>query len=132
VTADFRHRVDVRYLEVDRQGVVFNMWYLAYLDDAMTGYLRERGIAYEQLIADGLEVQLVHTDIDWSGAVRWQDDVWIEVRTATVGTTSFSLGFVITVAGRPVCRARTVYVLVADDGSGKRPLSAAHRAALTG
>ena len=30
----FTHRFDVRYLEADQQGVVFNMWYLAYFDDA--------------------------------------------------------------------------------------------------
>jgi acyl-CoA thioester hydrolase len=131
VTTDFRHRVEVRYLEVDRQGVVFNMWYLAYFDDAMTAYLRAHGMSYEQLIADGFEVQLVHTEVDWSGAVRWQDEVWVEVGTAAVGTTSFTLDFRLLVGDRPVCTARTVYVLVADDGSGKRPLSAAHRASLT-
>lgn len=26
---EFSHRVEVRYLEVDRQGVVFHMWHLA-------------------------------------------------------------------------------------------------------
>ena len=35
----YEHRVAVRYLEVDRQGVVFNAWYLAYFDDALTGFL---------------------------------------------------------------------------------------------
>ena len=132
MATDFRHRVEVRYLEVDRQGVVFNMWYLAYFDDAMTGYLSARGISYEQLIADGLEVQLVHTEVDWSGAVRWQDEVWIEVSTAAVGTTSFTLDFRVLAGERPVCSARTVYVLVADGGGGKRALSPQHRAALTG
>ena len=34
----FVHPITIRYLEVDRQGVVFNMWYLAYLDDAMTAF----------------------------------------------------------------------------------------------
>ena len=33
----------VRYLEVDAQGVVFNSWYLAWFDEAMTAFLRTAG-----------------------------------------------------------------------------------------
>ncbi len=50
----FVHPIDVRYLEVDRQGVVFNMWYLAYLDDAMTAFLSEGGLPYGDMLARGL------------------------------------------------------------------------------
>ena len=35
----FRHRIRVRYGEVDREGVVFNAHYLAYIDDAMENWL---------------------------------------------------------------------------------------------
>src|SRR5450759_2790975 len=62
--SEFTHRVDMRYLEVDQQGVVFNMWYLAYFDDAMTAWLAHRGVPYQQLFAAGLDVQLVHTEVD--------------------------------------------------------------------
>ena len=48
----FRFPVSVRYLEVDQQGVVFNMWYLAYFDDAMTAFLAAGVVAlFESLIA---------------------------------------------------------------------------------
>jgi len=40
VTDAFTHPVQVRYLEVDAQGVVFNAWYLAWFDEAMTATLR--------------------------------------------------------------------------------------------
>jgi len=126
----YAHRIDVRYLEVDRQGVVFNMWYLAYFDDAMAGFLADRGLPYPQLMADGYDVMLVHTELDWIGGVGFGDDVTVEVRPDALGRTSFTLGFTVLRGGEPVCQARTVYVLVAVDGSGKQPIPPAVRAVL--
>ena len=118
----FTHRVDVRYLEVDQQGVVFNMWYLAYFDDAMTAFLEAGGLPYQRLLDEGVDVQLVHTEVDWRGAVGWGDDVDVAVSLARKGTTSFTLDFQVLNAGKAVVDGRTVYVVVATDGSGKRPI----------
>ena len=68
----FSHPFDVRYLEVDQQGVVFNMWYLAYFDDAMIAFLAHGGLEYDDLTAAGFDIQLVSTTVDWRGAVRWR------------------------------------------------------------
>jgi YbgC/YbaW family acyl-CoA thioester hydrolase len=76
---------------VDQQGVVFNMWYLAYFDDAMTAWLAHRGVPYQQLFAAGLDVQLVHTEVDWRGAVGFGDDLTIGVSLAAIGRTSLTL-----------------------------------------
>ena len=118
----FEHHVDVRYLEVDQQGVVFNMWYLAWFDDAMTAWLEARGLPYERLTDSGHDVMLVRTEIDWTGGVGWRDDVRIAVALARLGTTSFALDFEVRRAAAPVCSGRTTYVCVATDGSGKRPI----------
>jgi acyl-CoA thioester hydrolase len=126
----FEHRVNVRYLEVDRQGVVFNAWYLAYFDDALTAFLVHRGLPYEALMATGHDVQLVHTELDWTGALGFGDDATVAVTVDHVGTTSFTLRFEVRRAGTPVCVGRTVYVCIALDGTGKRPLTDALRAAL--
>ncbi|MGZ3419294.1 MAG: acyl-CoA thioesterase [Polyangiales bacterium] len=126
----FVHPVNVRYFEVDQQGVVFNMWYLAYFDDAMTAYLGHVGHSYKSLIARGLDVQLVRTEVDWKGAVTFGDDVGIEVSTHAIGNTSFTLSFRVLRAGEPVVQARTVYVVVATDRSGKRPIPDDLRASL--
>jgi acyl-CoA thioester hydrolase len=119
VITPYAHRIDVRYLEVDRQGVVFNMWYLAYFDDAIAGYLAHRGLSYPELMARGYDVMLVHTELDWTGGVGFGDDVTVEVRPEALGRTSFTLEYTVLRSGERVCRARTVYVLVATDGSGK-------------
>jgi acyl-CoA thioester hydrolase len=126
----FTHSVDVRYLEVDQQGVVFNMWYLAYLDDAMTAYLLGGGLPYTEMIEAGYDVQLVHTELDWVGSLGWNDRADIDVSTSRLGTTSFTLDFAVRTAGRDVATARTVYVVVGTDGSGKRPVPDRLRTAL--
>ena len=118
----FEFPVQVRYMEVDAQGVVFNGWYLTYFDEAFTAFLAARGLPYQKMIDAGFDVQLVHTDIDWAAGLRWQDDVRVAVSTARVGRTSFAVDFQTRRHGEPTCTARTVYVVVATDGSGKRPI----------
>jgi len=114
--------VTVRYFEVDAQGVVFNAWYLAYFDEAMSAYLAHRGLPYRTMLDAGYDVQLVRTEIDWRAGVRWQDGIVVAVATARLGGTSFALDFEVRRGDEVTCSARTVYVVVAADGSGKRPV----------
>jgi acyl-CoA thioester hydrolase len=127
-TTIYRHRV--RYLEADAQGVVFNMWYLGYFDEAMSAFLEEGGLAYRDMLAAGFDVQLVHTEIDWQSSLRWADQADVEVRLGRAGTTSFTLNFAVRTEGRLVATGATVYVVVATDGTGKRLLPELIRAAL--
>ncbi|AXV07312.1 4-hydroxybenzoyl-CoA thioesterase family active site [Euzebya pacifica] len=126
----FIHPIDVRYLEVDQQGVVFNMWYLAYFDDALTAFLAHRGVPYQDMMDRGFDVQLVNTDITWRRGVGWGDEVGVAVSTARLGSTSFVLDFSVRVDDEECVTGRTVYVVVATDGSGKRPIPDFLRAAL--
>ena len=119
----FTHPVSVRYLEVDAQGVVFNSWYLAYFDDAMSAFLAARGLPYPAMLEAGFDVQLVRSEIDWRAGVGWQDAIEVAVSTARIGRTSFALDFEVRRDGDEVtCSGRTVYVVVATDGSGKREI----------
>jgi acyl-CoA thioester hydrolase len=130
VTSPYRHPIAVRYLEVDQQGVVFNAWYLAYFDDALTGFLADRGVPYAFLTETGSDVHLVHTELDWSGSLGFGDQASVSVRTVAVGTTSFTLAFEVYKDAVRVCSARTVYVVVGLDGSGKREIPPVLRTAL--
>ena len=115
----------VRYMEVDAQGVVFNAWYLAYFDEAMSAFLTARGMPYQKMIESGYDVQLVRSEIDWRSGLRWQDAVEVAVSTARIGRTSFALDFEVRRDGHVVtCAGRTTYVVIAADGSGKREIPA--------
>ena len=119
-SSPFVHPIAVRYLEVDQQRVVFNMWYLAYLDDAMTAFLLEGGLPYSEMIDRGCDVQLVHTELDWRGSLTWSDSASASVGLANLGRTSFTLQFDFRSVDRIVATASSVYVAVHTDGSGKR------------
>ena len=113
----------VRYMEVDAQGVVFNGWYLTYFDEAMAAFLEFRGLPYGEMLDAGFDVQLVHCEVDWKAGLHWQDEALVAVSTARLGRSSFALDFETRRDGGQVtCSARTVYVVVATDGSGKRDL----------
>jgi acyl-CoA thioester hydrolase len=127
-TTVYRHHV--RYFEVDQQGVVFNMWYLGYFDEAMAAFLDEGGLAYPDMLAAGYDVQLVHTEIDWRSSLRWGDEAEVTVAVARVGSTSFDLTFSVSAGREAVAEGRTTYVVVATDGTGKRPIPALLLAAL--
>lgn len=127
----YRYVADVRYFETDAQGVVFNMWYLGYLDEAMTGYLEHVGLSYGELTDEGLDVQLVHTEVDWAGSLSFGDRFEVAVRAEALGRTSFTLAFEVSTDGRVVASARTVYVLVGADGEGSRELPDRIRLALS-
>jgi acyl-CoA thioester hydrolase len=118
--APYRHPITVRYLEVDQQGVVFNAWYLAWFDDAMTGWLEHAGVSYADLLEDGYDIQVVHTEIDWSGSVGFGSDVAVQVEPSDVGRTSFTLRFAVLKSGEPVVTGRTVYVCVAVGGGARK------------
>lgn len=128
----FEHPLRVRYMEVDAQGVVFNGWYLTYFDEAMAAFLEARGLPYAEMLAEGFDVQLVHCELDWKAGLHWQDEFAVAVSTARRGRTSFALDFETRRAGEVTCRAQTVYVVVATDGSGKREIPPRLLAALEG
>lgn len=121
-----------RYYEVDQQGVVFNAWYLAWFDEAMSGFLADRGLDSAVLAAEGLDFQLVRSEIDWRAGVRWGESVEVAVRPGRIGTTSFDVEFAVRRGGEETCTAKIVYVSVAPDGSGKTPVAGRLLAVLCG
>ncbi len=128
-----------RYAEVDQQGVVFNGHYLTWFDEACTGFLDHLDVTYPGLIASGHDIQVVHSEIDFMGPVRWRDSVRVEVHCQRIGSTSFTLGFSVLCGddGSPdaeqaaAVRGQNVYVVVSTDDWAKRPLPPALREALT-
>ena len=124
-----------RYAEVDQQGVVFNAHYLTWFDEAMTAFLDHLGVAYPGLIESGLDVMLVHTEIDYLAPVRWRDAVRVAVACKRLGDTSFTIDFsVLRNTGaepdQPAVRGASTYVVVSTKDWTKRPVPGPLRDAL--
>ena len=132
--APFAFPVVPRYAEVDQQGVVFYGHYLTWFDEAFTGFLAHVGVPYPDLIASGVDVQVVHAELDYAESVRWGDDVRVRVVSERVGSTSTTTSFAVhrtPDAPEPAVSGRLVHVCVAPaDDWRKCPVPDALRAAL--
>ncbi|MEO6144535.1 MAG: acyl-CoA thioesterase, partial [Dermatophilaceae bacterium] len=87
----FRYPLDVRFFEVDSLGVVFNMWYLGWCDEAMSAFMESIGYGYANLRAQGYDAVLRKAELEWLDSLEAFQQVEIAVRVDQVGTTSFRL-----------------------------------------
>ncbi len=125
-----------RYAEVDQQGVVFNGHYLTWFDEASTALFDHLGLPFAEFNDWGLDVQVVHAEIDYLAPIRWRDAVRVQTRCESTGTTSFTLQFDVlrrddVGADVIAVRGRNVYVVVSTDDWAKREIPARLLAALT-
>ncbi|ROO26022.1 4-hydroxybenzoyl-CoA thioesterase [Salinisphaera orenii MK-B5] len=130
----FRYRFRVRYNECDAQRVVFNARYADYVDLAMTEFMRALGCGYTELLARGLDNQVVRLTLDWRAPAHFDEVLEARVTVARLGRTSFELGHEIVHADdrRTLCTATAVYVLMTTDPFAKTPLPEDLRTALDG
>lgn len=114
----------VRYAECDAQGVVFNARYGDYVDTAATEFFRALFGGYDQLLAQGLDTQVVNYQISWQAPARFDQVLCISVSTANIGTSSFTLqvGFTDQATGKPIADATITYVLVDTKNYRKTPV----------
>jgi acyl-CoA thioester hydrolase len=124
-----------RYAEVDQQGVVFNGHYLTWFDEASTAFFGHVGLPFDAFLQLGLDVQVVHAELDYLSPVRWRDTVRVAVTCERIGTTSFTLRFDVIRRDaegteRTAVQGRTVYVVVSATDWTKRPLPPELRTAL--
>jgi acyl-CoA thioester hydrolase len=132
----FRYPVDVRFFEVDSLGVVFNMWYLGWCDEAMSAFMESIGYGYATLRAGGTDAVLRKAELGWLDSLEAFQHAEVAVRVDHVGTTSFRLGYSIERVdapgqGRTLCaQAAITYVCVAIADRNTTPIPAGLREAL--
>jgi acyl-CoA thioester hydrolase len=119
----YTHSFKPRFYEIDSQGIMFNMWYLGYVDEAMDGYFAHRGVPYSTWAADlGIDGHVAHVELDWKGAIGWHDNFEVLVSPSRIGNKSLTLDFAFRRGHDIGCIGSIVYVLFATDGSGTAPL----------
>ena len=123
----FRHRLRVRYGEVDMQGVAFNAHYLAWCDDALEVWFGELGIRSADL---GWDCMVVKAVVEWSASARAGDHVDIDLAVTRWGTTSLDVGYTGTIDGGALFQATVTYVGVVPGTTTTQPPPAEVRARL--
>jgi len=86
----FCHRLRVRWAEVDKQGIVFNVNYFLYFDVAITEYWRAIGIDYPEGIVKvyGTDMYTAKATAEYHRSAEFDDFLDIHGRTARLGRSS--------------------------------------------
>jgi len=121
---NFTHLLRVRYSDCDAQKVVFNGKYAEYIDVAATEFTRHIWGHYNDILAMGVDSQVVNLNISWKASSSFDDVLAISVKAGQIGNTSYRLEFEITnfSNGELIATAEIIYVLVSATEFAKMPI----------
>lgn len=88
---EFCYLLRVRYSECDAQKVVFNARYADYLDVAVGEFMRAIWGDYDELLAKGIDNQVVSYSIDWQASASFDQVLAITVSQKKIGNSSYTL-----------------------------------------
>ena len=87
----FRHRLRVRYVEIDAQAVVYNSHYMVYYDIGITEYLRQFSFnQVEHAVRTGHDFHLVSSHVDYRRPIRYDMEIDIAVAQPRIGNSSIT------------------------------------------
>lgn len=121
MSSKFTLKLRVRYAECDAQQVVFNARYADYIDVAATEYIRALFGGYQNLIARGMDTQVVNMNISWKAPARFDDVLEIIVTPEKIGNSSYTLTlrFIQENSKTEIAHAQITYVMADTDNYKK-------------
>ncbi len=126
-----RHRLRVRWAEVDMQKIVFNAHYLMYFDTAMAEYWRALALPYESSMqALGGDLYVKKAALEYHASARSDDLLEVALRCARVGTSSIVFEGAIFRGDLLLVTGELVYVFADPASQTSRPVPEALRAVL--
>ncbi|MEM7247569.1 MAG: thioesterase family protein [Acidobacteriota bacterium] len=90
---NFHTEVRVRLPETDAMGIVFHGNYFTYLEVGRVDYLRNLGLSDQSRPMRDCENVVVSAQLDFRSPARLDDRLFIDVRTAHLGSSSFRFEF---------------------------------------
>lgn len=87
----FVHRLRVRYVECDMQGIVFNAHYYTWMDVAHTELIREVLGPLDVLHRLGVDVVIAESSARYFASAQYDQEIDIEVRLDSLTTTSMTV-----------------------------------------
>ncbi len=81
----FRTKIEVRYCETDRMGVVHHSRYFPWFEVGRTEFLKQTKMSYDDMEKMGVWLPLVDCYARFLEGARYGDAVWIEVTLQELG-----------------------------------------------
>ena len=113
-------------------GVVYYSKFLVWFEVGRVSLLRDKGLPYKELSAEGIGLPVVQAHADYQAPARFDDELLVKTRIKEMGTTSVTFeNEVYRLPGRELlCTGHTVHVVVGKDGR-PMPIPEALRARLS-
>jgi acyl-CoA thioester hydrolase len=128
--ADFRffRPHQVRYVELDTQGIVFNAHYLTWYDEAVSDYLRAAGWDYQaEVKASGADFHVVRGLVEYKLAIGRAARLEIGARCIRIGRSSIAFQPAVFAEGSDTLHATGEIVWVLTDQASRRPVAIPER-----
>lgn len=119
----FRHRLRVRWAEVDMQKIVFNGHYLMYLDTAVADYWRALGLPYEEAMhALGGDLYVKKSGLEYFASARMDDQLDVALKCVRIGNSSMVFSGVVFRDEVPLVAGELLYVFADPATQTSRPV----------
>jgi acyl-CoA thioester hydrolase len=107
----------VRFGETDMQNVVYYGNYLLYAEVGRVAYLRELGIRYGDLVAQGLDFTIGEASVRYRAPLRFDEEFDIKVRVGEIRHSSWSFEYAVDRADGLHCAEMTTVQVMIDRAS---------------
>jgi acyl-CoA thioester hydrolase len=110
--------VRVRYAETDQMGVVYYSNYLVWFEVGRTDLLRDSGVTYRELEAEGVSLPVIEAHCEYHRPARYDDDLEILTTGALLSPVrvEFNYRVVKSQDGTELATGYTVHAVLDRDG----------------
>ena len=120
-----RTQVVVRYAETDMMGVVYHGSYLPWFEVGRTTLLKELGLAYRQLEADGYRLPVLEVSAKFFRPALYDDTITIVTRLREKPLLRIHLEYEVRRGEELLATGMTVHAFIDRDGRPVRPPASA-------
>jgi acyl-CoA thioester hydrolase len=111
--------IRVRYAETDQMGVAYHTHYLVWCEVGRTDFIRELGVTYARLEAEGLFLAVAEAQIRYAAPARYDDLILVHTRVERVQSRALTFAYELMRDGPKHARVATAATrLVALDAGG--------------
>ena len=119
-----RAEVSVRYAETDMMGVVYHGSYLPWLEIGRTALLKDHGLPYRQLEADGFFLPVLEVGLRYLKPARYDDTVSITTVLREKPTLRIRMEYELHRSDELLATAFTLHAFIDRTGKPVRPPAA--------
>ena len=120
-----RTQVTVRYAETDMMGVVYHGNYLPWFEVGRTTLLKEMGLAYRQLEAEGYRLPVLEVGAKYFRPARYDDTITIVTRLPDRPLLRIRLEYEVRRGDELLATGFTVHAFIDHEGKPVRPPASA-------